>query len=79
GLALVDYGDVRDLANFRAPQIGYTPMAQRADTRDLLTRACGAMHLNLTARLESVGGAPASWLKSSGLSYDVDQPRKTSR
>ncbi len=79
GLALVDYGDVRDLANFRAPQIGYTPMAQRADTRDLLTRAYGAMHLNLTDRLKSVVGATAIWLKSSGLSYDVDQSRKNSR
>ncbi|MBB3879694.1 TonB-dependent siderophore receptor [Sphingomonas pseudosanguinis] len=79
GLAFVDYGDVRDLADFRAPQIGYSPMAQQADTRDLLTRAYGAMHLNLTDRLKGVVGATAIWLKSSGLSYGTDQARNNSR
>ncbi len=79
GQAFVDYGDIRNLPNFRAPQVGYDPMIQQADTQDRLTRAYGAMHLNLTDRLKGVVGATAIWLRSSGESYGVDQTRRNSR
>lgn len=47
-------------------------------TRDDLTRAYAALHLNLTDALKAVVGASAMWLKTTGFSYDVDQSRKNS-
>ena len=76
GVDFVDYGDIRNLAGFRAPQIAYTPRVRQADTQDRLTRAYGAMHLNLTDRLKGVVGATAIWLRSAGKSYGVDQTRR---
>ncbi len=71
----VDYGDIRQLAGFRAPEPDYPDAVEQADTRDRLTRAYGAMHLNMTDRLKGVVGATAIWVNTKGLSYGVDQGR----
>ncbi|ALR19284.1 TonB-dependent receptor [Sphingobium baderi] len=56
------------------------PGAYRAENvTDRLTRAYGAMHLNLADRLKAVVGASAMWLKTTGDSYFVDQYRKDSK
>lgn len=48
------------------------------DTHDRLTRAYGALHINLADNLKVIGGASAMWLKTTGKSYDVDQSLKDS-
>ncbi len=47
--------------------------------QDRLTRAYGAMHLNLADSLKAVVGASAMWLKTTGSSYFIDQYRKDSK
>lgn len=49
------------------------------DTKDKLTRAYGALHVNLADNLKAVAGASAIWLKTTGSSYGADQSRKNSR
>ncbi|NJR77863.1 TonB-dependent siderophore receptor [Sphingomonas corticis] len=75
----IDYGDIRQLASFRAPLPAYAPLVQQADTYDRLTRAYGAAHLNLTDRVKGVVGATAIWLRSGGLSYGADQTRRNDK
>ncbi len=75
----IDYGDIRQLASFRAIQPEYSSITQQADTRDRLTRAYGSMQVNLADRLKAVVGATAIWLKSSGNSYGADQTRQNNK
>lgn len=75
----IDYGDIRQLASFRATQPDYGPLMQQADTYDRLTRAYGAMHVNVTDRLKGVVGATAIWLRSGGESYGADQTRRNEK
>lgn len=48
------------------------------DTKDTLTRAYGALHVNIMDNLKVVAGASAMWLKTTGASYGADQSRKNS-
>ncbi len=75
----IDYGDIRQLASFRAVEPEYPDLPLQADTRDRLTRAYGSMQVNLADRLKAVIGGIAIWLKSSGISYEVDQARSNNK
>lgn len=77
--ASIDYGDIRQLASFRAALPDYPEPTLQADTEDRLTRAYGAMHVNVTDRLKGIVGATAIWLRSDGLSYGVDQARRNDK
>jgi len=48
------------------------------DTKDQLTRAYGAAHVNIADNFKLVAGASIMWLKSTGTSYGVDQSRRNS-
>lgn len=48
------------------------------DTKDRLTRAYGALHVNLADSLKLVAGASVMWIKTTGSSYGVEQSLKDS-
>ncbi len=57
----------------------YSDSSLEEDMRDDLTRAYGALHVNLADNLKAVVGASAMWLKTTGESYDTDQYRKDNK
>lgn len=75
----IDYGDIRELSSFRAAEPDYPALELQQRVHDKLTRAYGAVHLDLTDRLKGVAGASAIWLSTTGDSYGVDQARSNSK
>ena len=70
--AVQDWGRVQVAEpSFPAPYLA-------ADYSDRLTRVYGAAHINLADNLKAVVGASAMWLKTTGVSYGVDQSRDNS-
>lgn len=60
-------------------QPAYPEEYRAEDTKDRLTRAYGALHVNLADNLKAVAGASAIWLKTTGSSYGTDETRRNSR
>jgi outer membrane receptor for ferric coprogen and ferric-rhodotorulic acid len=75
----IAYPDVRDWGEVQVAEPEYPGAYLAADYSDRLTRAYGAAHLNLADNLKAVVGASAMWLKSTGVSYLVDQSRDDSK
>lgn len=78
GTSLVTYPAVQNLASAKLSEPGYGPIAMPSNDSLNVTRAYGAAHLNITNRLKGVVGASATWFKTAGTSYYVDQYRKNS-
>jgi outer membrane receptor for ferric coprogen and ferric-rhodotorulic acid len=77
--AVIDYGDIRDLASFVPPEPTYPAVELMGREKDRLTRAYGAVHLNVTDQLKGVVGVSAVWLKTTGFSYGSDLGRKDAK
>jgi outer membrane receptor for ferric coprogen and ferric-rhodotorulic acid len=73
------YPAVGDWSRLQIAEPSYPGAYLAADTRDRLNRVYGAAHLNFTDRLKGVVGFNAIDLKSTGLSYEVDQSRSASK
>lgn len=73
------YPAVGDWGSQQVAEPTYPGAYLAADTRDRLNRFYGAAHLNFTDRLKGVVGFNAIDLKSSGVSYGVDQARSASK
>ena len=73
------YGPVGSWGSQQIAEPTYPDAYLVADGRDRLYRVYGAAHLDFTDRLKGVVGFNAIDLKSSGISYDVDQTRSESK
>ncbi|MDB5456669.1 MAG: TonB-dependent siderophore receptor, partial [Caulobacter sp.] len=73
------YPAVGDWGRLQVAEPTYPGAHLAADTRDRLNRVYGAAHLDLGDRLKAVLGFNAIDLKSSGVSYAVDQARSVSK
>jgi outer membrane receptor for ferric coprogen and ferric-rhodotorulic acid len=73
------YGPVSSWGSQQIAEPTYPDAHLAADGRDRLYRVYGAAHLDFTDRLKGVVGFNAIDLKSSGVSYDVDQTRSESK
>ncbi|WP_260926228.1 TonB-dependent siderophore receptor [Novosphingobium sp. 9] len=75
-----DYPAVSEIGNVTIPEPDdYPTPVLQARTIDRITRVYGAIHWNITDRLTAITGASATWLKSTGDSYGVDEARKNSK
>jgi outer membrane receptor for ferric coprogen and ferric-rhodotorulic acid len=77
--AVIDYPAIADLGKVDIPEPDYPDAVLQARSIDRLTRAYGAVHWNVADRLKAITGFAATWLKSTGYSYGVDQDRKNSK
>jgi outer membrane receptor for ferric coprogen and ferric-rhodotorulic acid len=73
------YGPVSSWGSQQIAEPTYPEAHLAADGKDRLYRVYGAAHLDFTDRLKGVVGFNAIDLKSSGISYDVDQTRSESK
>ncbi|MGR4866235.1 TonB-dependent siderophore receptor [Caulobacter sp. LARHSG274] len=74
-----DYPAIGDWDDQQVAEPAFPGAYLAADTRDRLNRVYGAAHLNFTDRLKGVVGFNAIDLKSTGVSYGVDQSRSASK
>jgi outer membrane receptor for ferric coprogen and ferric-rhodotorulic acid len=74
-----NYPALADWGSLYPAEPTYPGSYQAADMTDRLNRYYGAAHLTFTDKLKGVVGFNAIDLKSSGVSYDVDQSRKASK
>lgn len=77
----LEYPAVSDWAfnGLDLPQPAYPDPILQEDINDRVTRAFGALHINLIDSLKMVAGASAMWVKTTGDSYAVDQSRSDSK
>lgn len=61
------------------PEFDYPDPILQSNTTDRITRLYGAARINLSDQLKGIVGASATWLKSTGTSYDTDQSRRNSK
>ncbi len=73
------YGAVSTWGSQQIAEPAYPEPDLQADVKDRLNRVYVAAHVNLTERLKAVVGFNAIDLKSSGVSYGVDQARSESK
>jgi len=73
------YGPVSTWGSQQIAEPTYPDPDLQADVKDRLNRVYGAAHVDFTDRLKGVVGFNAIDLKSSGLSYGVDQARSESK
>ena len=76
---LPDYPAIGDWGDQQVAEPAFPGAYLAADTRDRLNRVYGAAHLTFTDRLKGVIGFNAIDLKSTGVSYGVDQSRSASK
>lgn len=75
----IDYPSVSQLGKVTIPEPTYQDPVLQARLIDRLTRAYGAVHWNITDQLKTITGFAATWLRSTGSSYGVDEGRKNSK
>jgi outer-membrane receptor for ferric coprogen and ferric-rhodotorulic acid len=75
----IDYPSIDQLGQVTVPEPTYGDPYLAADIVDRITRVYGAIHWNLTDRLKAITGFSATWLKSTGSSYGVDESRNNSK
>jgi len=75
----IDYPSIFQLGQVTVPEPTYGAQYLAADIVDRITRAYGAVHWNLTDRLKAITGFSATWLRSTGSSYGVDEGRRNSK
>ncbi len=75
----ITYPSIYALDQTIIPEPSYSDPYLAADIVDTITRVYGAVHWNLTDRLKAITGFSATWLKTTGSSYTVDQSRKNSK
>jgi outer membrane receptor for ferric coprogen and ferric-rhodotorulic acid len=77
---VIDYPSVDQVGSVTLPEpTDYPNPILQTRLIDHLTRVYGAVHWNLTDRLNGITGFAATWLKTTGYSYDVDSGRKNSK
>ena len=77
--AILDYGDIRQLASVRFPLPTYGPIVREGHLEDHLTRIYGAAHIDFADQLKGVVGFTAIWLDTKGDSYGTDEARSNSK
>lgn len=75
----IEYPSIYQLGQVTVAQPTYADPYLAADIVDTVTRAYGAVHWTITDRFKAITGLSATWLKSTGSSYGVDESRKNSK
>lgn len=77
--AAITYPSIYQLGQSIVPEPNYADPYLAADIVDRITRVYGSVRWNPADRLKIITGFSATWLKSSGASYGVDESRKNSK
>jgi outer membrane receptor for ferric coprogen and ferric-rhodotorulic acid len=75
----IPYPAIGQLGTVDVAEPAYPDSVLQTRLVDRLTRAYGAAHWNLTDRLKAITGFAATWLRTTGYSYGVDNGRKNSK
>lgn len=77
--AEIDYPAVSQIGKVTIAEPDYPDAVLQTQVVDTITRLYGAVHWNITDRFKAITGLSATWLKSTGTSYGVDEGRKNSK
>ena len=75
----IDYPSISQLGHVTIPEPDFGTPELEARLVDRLTRAYGSVRWNITDQLKAITGFSATWLRSTGSSYGVDEARKNSK